>query len=314
MQLVGDAHLTLTLVGDNTLAMENTETVTARWSAGLGVPYGTELVIEGNGKLTAKGGISAAGIGGHQGGVPGTHFGRPSGNITINGGTIIATGVELAAGIGSGSNLQGGTITINGGDITAQGGSTFVAAGANFGGAGIGGGGNADGGGYPAWTKPTVININGGKIKATGGGGSSGIGSAIGGLNTVTVNINGGEVRATGSPEIYRSAAGIGSGALAKNGTINIRGGKIIATSIDGRDDGGAGIGSGSGMLSTGDNAGYVNITGGTIFAKGGRNAANIGNGGIVNTDNGQPLVPPMIGENVRISPKVQISDEIPAE
>jgi hypothetical protein len=308
MQLSDNAHLTLTLVGENTLAMDSTggNNMRSRWSAGLGVPDGTDLIIEGDGKLTAVGGISAAGIGGHQGGVPGTHFGRPAGNITINGGTIIAPGRELASGIGSGSNLQGGTITINGGDITAAGGSTFTKNGANGGGAGIGGGGNT----HAPWSKPSVIIINGGVVRATGGGGSAGIGSASGGINTITININGGEITATGGAAVLRSGAGIGSGETVENGTINIRGGVIYATSSDANWGGGAGIGGGT-RADSNDNSGYINITGGTIFSRGGSNAAHIGNGAGMNQ--GTPL-PPSIGANVRISPAVEISNEIPTQ
>jgi len=268
MQLVGNANLTLTLVGDNTLAMGDGTSSLDRWSAGLGVPDGTTLTIGGNGKLTAIGGISAAGIGGHQGGVPGTHFGRPAGNITINSGTIIATGRELASGIGNGSNMQGGTITINGGDITARGGSTRVALGLNGGAAGIGSGGSANAvAGNPSrpysdWCKPSVININGGVVRAFGGGGSAGIGGASGGLNdnavNITINITGGEITATGGNDIMAGGAGIGGGKYVGGGNINISGGTVNAIggcfersgSANPADGFGAGIGAGGGTAS----------------------------------------------------------------
>ena len=286
MQLVGNANLTLTLVGDNTLAMGDGTSSLDRWSAGLGVPDGTTLTIGGNGKLTAIGGISAAGIGGHQGGVPGTHFGRPAGNITINSGTIIATGRELASGIGNGSNMQGGTITINGGDITARGGSTRVAAGPNGGAAGIGGGGSASAVGYAAWCKPSVININGGVVRAFGGGGSAGIGGASGGLNdnavNITINITGGEITATGGNDIMSGGAGIGGGKHVGGGNINITGGTINA--VGGYEDRsgvlnpalgfGAGIGAGGGT-STGTNNLTLNGNA-VVFASSLTNASNV--------------------------------------
>lgn len=86
------------------------------------------------GTIEAKGGINAAGIGGGSigGGSPGY-----SGNITIYGGDITATG-NGGAGIGSGTGssaygyvTDGGTIKILGGSVTANG---------TGGGAGIGGG------------------------------------------------------------------------------------------------------------------------------------------------------------------------------
>jgi hypothetical protein len=314
MQLVDGAHLALTLVGNNRLEMARIQATNAlvtqgyvsqfsmgaRWSAGLGVPQGTSIVIQGDGQLTARGGTSASGIGGHQGGVPGTHFGRPAGNITINSGTIIASGVELAAGIGSGSNLQGGTITINGGNITATGGS-----GTNIGGPGIGGGGNSTGVGYPEWCDHTIININGGVVVANGGNAAAGIGTGSGGLNNnavnITVNINAGEVRATGGGHVLgRGGAGIGGGDEVSGGNINIRGGTVTATTLSDGTTASAGIGGGSF-----GNAGNINIRGGTIFVRGGGgNAQHIGGG----TSSGNLVA----GGTVRIDPSVEVSNTIP--
>jgi hypothetical protein len=115
------------------------------FGAGIDVSEGNNLTIyaqsTGNnaGKLTASSGYGGAGIGGNRG--------RDGGIITINGGTITATGQE-EAGIGGGSNGSGGTITINGGTITANGGRV----------AGIGGGSNGSSG---------KVTINGGKVTTT---------------------------------------------------------------------------------------------------------------------------------------------------
>ena len=82
--------------------------------------------------LIAQGGYDAAGIGSR--GTPGDY--SETANITIQGGTIIATGGSSGAGIGGGDNRNGSNITISGGIVTATGGDT---------GAGIGGGGNGNG-------------------------------------------------------------------------------------------------------------------------------------------------------------------------
>ena len=91
-------------------------------------------------------------------------YGGSGVNITINGGTVTATGNQGAAGIGNCINASGITVTINGGTVTATGGSK---------GAGIGGGSARSG--------ATVI-INGGTVTASGGiGDDDFFGSGIGG-------------------------------------------------------------------------------------------------------------------------------------
>jgi len=98
-----------------------------RDSASAGVLTGCTITVN-SGMVNAMGGINAAGIGG---GISGA-----GGNITINGGTVIAkTNVNPSyaggAGIGSGVSGAGGNITISGGTVEATGG---------YNGAGIGGG------------------------------------------------------------------------------------------------------------------------------------------------------------------------------
>ena len=51
--------------------------------------------------------------------------GGAGGSVTINGGTVIATGVDGGAGIGGGQKANGGDVTINGGDVTATGGESI---------------------------------------------------------------------------------------------------------------------------------------------------------------------------------------------
>ncbi len=94
--------------------------------AGLQVPSGASVTIGGTGSLSATGGTYGAGIGGGSD----VDNGEAAGTITINSGTITATGGPMlvgAAGIGGGSgNLgggNGGIVTINGGTVTATGGT-----------------------------------------------------------------------------------------------------------------------------------------------------------------------------------------------
>ena len=115
---------------------------------GIGVPNGSSLTIYGSGRLVAEGKERCAGIGGddHEGNADNLPIGR----ITINGGTIIATGGQYGAGIGGGNEGKNDRITINGGTVTATG---------SDGAAGIGGGDYGDGG--------TVV-ITGGNVTAIG--------------------------------------------------------------------------------------------------------------------------------------------------
>jgi len=105
------ANTKLTIVGTNTLEAGGD-------CAGIQVPPGTTITIDGTGDLTAVGGsgYGGAGIGGegYEGG---------GGTIIISGGKITAIGGYLSAGIGGGQLGKGGNITINGGIVTADGGS-----------------------------------------------------------------------------------------------------------------------------------------------------------------------------------------------
>ena len=89
---------------------------------------GTTLTIRGEknstGKLSATGGIGAAGIGSRAEG--------SCGYITIVGGVIEATGGEYAAGIGSGKYGRCDDITIVGGNITATGGEYSAGIGSGY--------------------------------------------------------------------------------------------------------------------------------------------------------------------------------------
>ena len=171
---------------------------------------------DGTGMLSATATDSGyAGIGGNSG--------YTSGDITINGGVITATGAKNGAGIGSGNKQPTRPITINGGQVTATGGS---------GAAGIGGGRQGVG----------RVYIYGGEVNATGGSNGAGIGAGASSSyvsgKKLEVTISGGKVTATGGSK----AAGIGSGYQSTAGScaITLSGGQIVANA--GRD--GCGINS----------------------------------------------------------------------
>lgn len=131
--------------------------------AGIQVGSGNALTIygqtAGSGALTVTGGKYGAAIGGN--------YGCANGAITINGGNLSMTGGSGASGIGTGY-LPSGTcdqITINGGTVVA---SSIDSTGA----AGIGTGRGAEGGGYTGGD----ILITGGKVSALARGGSADIG------------------------------------------------------------------------------------------------------------------------------------------
>ncbi len=151
------------------------------------------------GKLTSSG-VGNAGIGGQS---------KATGNITINGGYVTATGSADSAGIGGHSSKAVGNIIVNGGIVSATGGSD---------GAGIGGGYKGAGGN---------ITINGGTITATGGNRGAGIGG--GGSGTAgNITINGGTVTANNGSS---SATCIGCGSNSDGGNIKLLGGRITAHS-----------------------------------------------------------------------------------
>ena len=161
---------------------------------GIYVPSGSTLTIQGTGTLDARSNGWASGIGGG--------WSIACGNITINGGTITATGGNNGAGIGCGKTTCG-NISITGGTITATGGSNA---------AGIGG--STD-------TSCGTITISGGTVTATGGSSGAGIGSGCRQSSSSScgiITISGGTVTATGGS----GSAGIGSGSNASCGDITI--------------------------------------------------------------------------------------------
>ena len=232
----------VTVSGEVHLILADNASLTA--NNGINVEEGNSFSVyaqsvgENMGTLTATG-ENGAGIGGGDWGNAGT--------ITINGGSVTATGGDYAAGIGGGDQGFGGTVTINGGSVAATGGEVAAGIGCGQGGSG----GN--------------ITINGGSITATGSNEAAGIGSGASG-SYGKITINGGSVTATGGQE----AAGIGSGIQGSYDTITINGGSVTATG----GDNGAGIGCGNGV-----SYGKITINGGNVTTTGGDYAAGIGGG-----------------------------------
>lgn len=186
-----------------------------RGGAGIGGISQTYSAEPSNGSIIINDGIVTAtgslwdpgiGIGGNNG---------SSVTITINGGTVNATGGPAGgAGIGTRENSTSGfAITINGGNITATGGLD--------GGAGIGSGFDR----Y-ANSKEGSIIITGGTVNAIGGNGGAGIGSGLGNKDSrSTVTITGGDITATGGS----NGAGIGGAGCTLSGNC---GNVIQASSI----------------------------------------------------------------------------------
>ncbi len=202
----------LILVGDNSLAGgHDLPAICAPTSDG------TELIIKGKGKLTAKGGIEAAGIG--------SRYSKDAkGTITIDDGTIIAYGNGYGAGIGTSSNSNGGTVRINNGNITATGGKS---------GPGIG----VSGTGSTYHKVSGTIEINGGIVNATG---YSGMGAGEGKVGE-TVTINGGIISAIknkdGGEAINASSyppSGSNSAIIFLNQSIGSIEGNIVGNMVDG--------------------------------------------------------------------------------
>ena len=233
-------------LGDATIILECMNRVAGRENApGIFIPQGSTLTIQGSGSLTATGGTTSQ-TGSDSGLIGGAGIGGTKniscGNIVIEGGTITATGTGNSAGIGSGDADQAANTC---GDISISGSAQVTAQGGDYA-AGIGSG-DTD---QAANTCGDITISGSAKVTATGGAKAAGIGSghANQAVNTCgDISISGSaQVTATGG----KYAAGIGSG----NGNYN-EGNPIVSS------------------------CGAISITGGTIEARGGNDAAGIGSG-----------------------------------
>lgn len=217
--VTGDGTTSIELDGKNTLTSGDEHAGLEKNNAdGKG-----DLVIKDDtkdgGSLEATGGTNGgAGIGGGNE--------QSTSNITITGGTIIATSKDDGAGIGGGYDGNGTNITITGGTVTATSESD---------GAGIGGGYYGDG---------TNITITGGTVTANGKEGGAGIGGGYEG-DGADITITGGTVIASGGSEcgagIGGGQSGIGSNiTVSGNASVTVRGGNSGSSCGTG-----AGIGNG---------------------------------------------------------------------
>ena len=144
----------ITCLGSATIILEGESFVTGfQKNPGIYVPDGCTLTICGRGSLTAASSGTGAGIGGAAD--INSMNGVSCGNITIAGGSIVATGGSYSAGIGSGNGACG-TITIDGGTVVATGGQNA---------AGIGSG-------YKGSCSMVMIQDSINSVKATAGEGS----------------------------------------------------------------------------------------------------------------------------------------------
>ncbi len=208
VSVTGSGNTTIKLDGDNHLAGGN----------GIYSNSSGSLTISGdeNDSLTAQGGDSRNGIY------------SVSGDVTISGGTVTATGGNSTGSYGSGGDgIHSGSLTISGGTVTATGGDSTGSNG--LGGRGI----CSDSGG---------ITISGGStVTANGGNGSSGrdgISSSSG------VTVSDGTVTATGGNST--GSYGSGGDGIRSDGGVTISGGTVKAAGGDSKDGyGGDGIRSG---------------------------------------------------------------------
>ena len=116
----GGGHAGLIPLGDATILLEGVNAVkgSLRGRAGIAVPKGTTLTLDGTGSLNVSSGDTELGQTTNRWScaIGGDNY-ADAGNIVINGGTITAIGGAHCAGIGSYATKSCGNITINGGTV-----------------------------------------------------------------------------------------------------------------------------------------------------------------------------------------------------
>ncbi|WP_029137113.1 beta strand repeat-containing protein [Nakamurella lactea] len=258
LTIAPDDDLSLAVAADASISLDlNGHTLNVTGSidhAGITVPATTSLTIgdaseSGTGELVAAAGPTTfpgqtgnAGIGGGS-----------SGAITINSGTVTATGGLAAAGIGAAYRESSGPITINGGTVIATGG---------WNGAGIG---SAD------YGQVGPVVINGGTVTATGGAPDQEMGAGIGGGSRgqgVDLTISSPAVVTVAGADGYAIGGSLGLGTVTNGGTLILPAGESIdlmdGTLTNNGTISNAGTFSGTGTLTgTGDidNAGAITHT-----------------------------------------------------
>ena len=300
VKIGNNSNVTIVLIANstNSFICRGTNTATATNQAGIYVPLTASLTIKTEndssvdpGKLIATGGGYSAGIGGNSNNM--------NGNITIEGGHIIASSAthggndKNGAGIGGGganSMIINNSINYDEGFIIICGNATVEATGHGSG-AGIGGGGtghNLSG----AYSKIEIFgdaNVTAvSKLHGAGiGGGGANSSHATDGPKGI--NPDGGSIEIYGNAIVNATSggngAGIGTGGtilgkLGANGVINIYENASVEAISEGY---GAGIGGGGGNTPA-----AVSLTGGeinihdnaTVNATGKSRGAGIGSGG----------------------------------
>ena len=186
VSVTGSGNTTIKLDGDNHLTGGN----------GIYSNSSGSLTISGdeNDSLTAQGGDSRNGIY------------SVSGDVTISGGTVTATGGNSTGSYGSGGDgIHSGSLTISGGTVTANGGNST-------GSYGSGGDGIRSGGG---------VTISGNTVNAAGGNGGNVGGYGICSFDRVA--ISGGTVEAAGgSSGSSNGGSGIYSNDIDLSGSLEL--------------------------------------------------------------------------------------------
>ena len=235
VSVTGSGNTTIKLDGDNHLTGGN----------GIYSNSSGSLTISGdeNDSLTAQGGDSRNGIY------------SVSGDVTISGGTVTATGGNSTGSYGSGGDgIHSGSLTISGGTVTATGGGSTGSNG--LGGRGI-------------YSVSGDVTISGGTVTANGGNSTGSYGSGGDGISSSSgVAVSGGTVTANGG-----NGGNVSGDGICSSGGVTISGGSTV-TANGGN---GGSIGGGSGIYSNGS----VTISGGTVNAAGGDSKDGYGGDGI---------------------------------
>ena len=245
--IVDNSSANLTLYGSNVIADgathmidENDEEIFFSDFAGINLPAGNSLTVNGNGSLLSLGQDNCAGIGGNE-------EQDDAGDITINGGTVFAFSAGDAAGIGGGYKGKAGKITINGGTVYANC--------LHDDGSGIGTGEDGKGG---------TVTINGGTVIALSyDDDGAGIGSGDKGhIDSITIN---GGVIVAGSDD--GAAIGGGSDSDGYGGKIIVNGGVVMPHIHHDVDENFMGNGNSSSKDLDEDN--FVQLNGGVVITQG---------------------------------------------
>ena len=276
---------------DNSLTCNGSDGTSLYAQAGIHVPVGSSLTIESEnadtspGKLTARAGSYAAGIGGPAN--------QACGTITITGGIITAQTNNIAvsatnpsngAGIGGGGSNSWNNNGING-KITITG-DAVVSARSGRNGAGIGSGGteyasNTDAGEVEISGNARVTAISNGSGAGIGGGGMGQNSGSIAGLNPPagTKRAGSGGVVTITDNAVVTAYSG-GENGTGMTGAATNGGAGLSGAGIGGGGIGGANKSADNRVLAAG-HGGTVTISGNaTVTARGGNQGVGIGGGG----------------------------------